>query len=119
MSEDAFGMWAILELMGHRRLTGYVTEETHFGVGMIRIDIYDDDLVAPAIATQWYSPSALYCLTPTTEEIARAASNRPAPIQRWELPALQTTSGFADEDEEAEREFEQEWEDERMGEPAW
>jgi hypothetical protein len=112
MSEETFGMWAVLELMGHRRLTGYVTEETHFGVGVIRIDIHGADREAPAIATQWYSPSSLYCLTPTTEEIARAANNRPAPIQRWELPALQETSHFDDDDED-------DFDDLRMGEPAY
>jgi hypothetical protein len=35
---DPFKDWAILELMGHRKLAGLVSEETHFGVALCRID---------------------------------------------------------------------------------
>lgn len=48
-------------------------------------------------ATQFYAPSAVYCITPTTEETARrvAGLTRVAPVQQWELPAL---SPATDED---------------------
>ncbi len=83
---SAFEGWAILELMGHRKLGGYVREEKLAGAGFIRIDV-------PAangdgnVATQLYSPGALYCLTPVSEEVARrfAASCQPEPVTRWEL----------------------------------
>lgn len=86
MNEPVFEMWAILELMGHRRLGGYVRETTIAGAGLLRIDI---PMADGKTATQFYPPSALYCLTPTTEEIARvvALANQPAPVSRWELPA--------------------------------
>lgn len=79
--------WAIVELMGHRRLAGLVSRVEVAGVGMIRLDVPGSD-DSPA-ATQYYSPSSLYCLTPTTEEIARglAVCNSPAPVTRYELPA--------------------------------
>jgi hypothetical protein len=84
----AFEGWAILELMGHRRLAGRLTEVPGGALaGFIRIDVPGEgDAV---VATQFYAPSAIYCVTPTTEETARAvaASSRPAPVQRWELPA--------------------------------
>lgn len=89
MSEkDAFEGWAILELMGHRKLAGYVKQEEIAGSGFLRIDVPGEG--DGAIATQFYSPSAVYCLTPTTEDMARkvAAGCRPQPVQRWELPAL-------------------------------
>lgn len=81
-----FASWCILELMGHRRLAGYVTEQEIAGVGLLRLDVPGDD---GTVATQFYHPSALYCLTPTTEETARAVAKvgRPAPVQVWELPA--------------------------------
>lgn len=84
-----FREWAVLELMGHRRLAGLVTEEERFSTKLIRIDIPQGD----GFTTQWYSASALYCMTPTTEEIARnvARSNQPAPVHRWELPAPATS----------------------------
>lgn len=36
---DNFGTWAILELMGHVKLAGFVTEEELFGGKIGRIDI--------------------------------------------------------------------------------
>lgn len=91
--KPAFEGWAILELMGHRRLGGYVSEATVAGAGFLRIDVPGDDGGADPdsmVATQFYSPSSVYCLTPVTEEMARAvaARNRPQPVQRWELPAV-------------------------------
>lgn len=77
--------WAILELMGHRRLAGYVREQELAGTGFIRIDVPGRE--GEPVATQFYSPSSVYCLTPTTEAMARAIAIRdqPAPVQRWEL----------------------------------
>lgn len=85
VSETSFAEWAILELMGHRRLAGYVTEQQIGGSGFLRIDIPGDG----SETTQFYAPSAVYAITPTSEETARkvAALGRPAPVQRWELPA--------------------------------
>lgn len=82
---ESFDQWAILELMGHVRLAGRVTEEEHFGAKLGRIDIPNGD----GFATQWFSGGSIYRLTPTTEEIARnvAANNQPQPVHRWELPA--------------------------------
>ena len=95
---DAFqsGFWAILELMGHRRLGGKVSEEEHFGAKMARIDI-PQELVAdgaPSV-TQYYGGGAIYSLTPCSEAAARIAArmSRPEPIHSWELPALPESSG--------------------------
>ena len=80
-----FEGWCILELMGHRRLAGYVRETTLAGVGVLRLDVPEDG--DAAAATQFYPPSSLYCMTPVTEAVARsvARSNRPQPVQQWEL----------------------------------
>jgi hypothetical protein len=82
---DSFEQWAILELMGHVRLAGKVTEEEHFGAKLGRIDIPNSD----GFTTQWFSGGSIYRLTPTTEDIARgvALRNQPEPVHRWELPA--------------------------------
>ena len=53
--------WVILELMGHRRIGGYVREVTVFGAPMARIDIPCDPP-----ATQFYGGAAVFCMTPTT-----------------------------------------------------
>jgi hypothetical protein len=80
--------WTILELMGHRRLGGYVREQELAGAGFLRIDVPGED--GAPVATQLYSASAVYALTPTTEEMARtvALRTRIEPVQRWELPRL-------------------------------
>lgn len=82
--QDAFECWAVMELMGHRRLAGYLREQQIGGASFLRLDIPCEPPV-----TQMYSPSAVYCITPTTEDTARqvATMGRPAPVQRWELPA--------------------------------
>lgn len=84
MTEDQiFAEWVILELMGHRRLAGFLTEQEVAGKGFLRLDI-----PGQPPATQLYNPTAVYAITPTTEDIARAVAmtSQPAPVQRWELP---------------------------------
>lgn len=80
---DIFAEWVILELLGHRRLAGFLTEQVIAGHGFLRLD-------APGQpgTTQLYPPTSVYCITPTTEAIARALAPtcQPAPVQRWELP---------------------------------
>jgi hypothetical protein len=83
-----FEEWAILELMGHRRLAGKITEATIGGGAFIRIDMPMKD---GKTSTQFYSPGSVYCITPTTEEIARlvALASQPEPVSRWEFPQIE------------------------------
>jgi hypothetical protein len=83
-NQDKFEQWAIVELMGHVKIAGRVTEEERFGAKLGRVDIPNGD----TFVTQYFNGSSLYRLTPTTEEIARsvAKSNQPSPVYRWELP---------------------------------
>jgi len=79
MSEQArvgVNGFALLELMGHRRMWGLVTEVEAFGVKMCRIDV-PGPAAGEVKLTQWYGGSAIYCITPTTEEIAREKANPP------------------------------------------
>lgn len=86
---EAFAEWVILELLGHRRLAGFLTEQEIAGKGFLRIEIPSEPPV-----TQLYGPASVYCITPTTEKIATAVARlgRPAPVQRWELPAQERLS---------------------------
>lgn len=100
-TDKSYSGWAILELLGHRRLAGRVCQEEQYGAAMIRIDIPGPD---GTVATQWYSPAALYALTPTTEEIARQAAqlSRPEPVTAWELRALEPPKRRVVEDDDDE-----------------
>lgn len=82
-----FKTWAILELMGHIRLGGMVSEEVRFGTTMGRIDI-PGEKEEEWTATQYFGGGSVYRVTPCTEETARAvaASNRPRPSHTYQLP---------------------------------
>lgn len=77
--------------MGHRRLAGKLTEATLAGGAFLRLDIPRHE--GPTM-TQFYAPGAVYCITPTTEEIARAvaANCEPEPVHQFELPQIQRPS---------------------------
>ncbi len=91
--DGQFEQWSILELMGHRKLAGLVSEIEMFGSVMLRIDIPSTPPV-----TQFYGGSAVYCLTPTTEELARQFSQRATvqPVHAYEL--LPVSASVSDDD---------------------
>lgn len=95
--------WGILEVMGHRRLAGRVTEVEVCGARMLRVDVPDvSEEAAPdaVYLTQFYPPSAIFCLTPATEAKAREEASRlqPRPPRRWAgLPSPEPE----DDDEDA------------------
>src|SRR6185295_17411712 len=93
-----FEGFAILELMGHRRIAGYVSQVEQFGTAMLRIDIPGRERQT----TQFYSGSSIYCLTPTTEDIATAIALKcqPEPVHQYELPAPRTSRGDAGMDDD-------------------
>jgi hypothetical protein len=62
----AFQGWAMVELMGHRVRYAQVSEVTLFGAPMARLDIPTEP---PTV--QFYGGSAIFCVTPTTEEVCR------------------------------------------------
>ena len=114
---ESFSGWAILELMGHRRLAGFVTEQQIAGAAFLRLDVAgpphpeDDEDDGPAVAlhggfeggvTQFYSPQAVYCITPTTQDIAVALGRRsaPAPVSRYELEPARPRDIDWDDDED-------------------
>lgn len=107
MNENGnFGVWGILELMGHVKVAGYVTEEELFGTKMGRIDIPSDDGLN---VTQYFGGSSVYRLTPVTEDVARAyaRANTRRPVEVWHL-ALPEQRPDPEEDDDWE---DDDWED--------
>lgn len=94
--EQIFEEWCVVELFGHQRFAGRVTE-ARFPAGHLRLEIPATDGHGPV--TQIINPSALYRMTPTTEEIARAvaAQCRPEPVHRWELESGPTRAEYVGE----------------------
>jgi hypothetical protein len=86
MQNTKFDTWAILDMMGHQRLAGRVTEETIGGVSLLRVDIPELNNI-PAWTT-YITANSLYQMTPVTEELARsmAAKIGKMPITFYDLP---------------------------------
>lgn len=96
VSAFEFEGWAILELMGHRKLGGYV----RLNGPLIRIDCHNE---TNPVMTQWYGAHSLYCLTPTTEAVAKRLTQSayaPEPVTRYELalPEPRRTGRVSDRD---------------------
>lgn len=70
MSEK-FEHWGIVELMGHQRAAGRLTEEMLGGANMLRVDVPNGE----GFRTAYYGSSAIYALHITDEKIARAAAS--------------------------------------------
>lgn len=100
MAEEAepaekFETWAIVELMGHIRLGGRVTEEVRFGTTMGRIDI-PGEKDGEFVATQYFGGASVYRVTPCDEATARkvAEAARPRPPSQFSLPHYDDFEGI-------------------------
>lgn len=69
---DKFEHWGILELMGHQRTAGRLSEEMIAGSNLLRVDI---PINAQEFRTAYYGSSAIYALHVTSEETARKAAS--------------------------------------------
>lgn len=109
---EKFEAWALVEVMGHCRLAGKVTEQAVGGCNFVRVDVPD---IAPVNGrggqqgfTKLLGQAAIFSITPVSEDTARraAASYRAAPVMIFDAsrPALPLPS-YLDEPED------QEWAD--------
>ncbi|TWU66468.1 hypothetical protein [Crateriforma conspicua] len=80
-----FDTWAIVDVMGHQRYVGKVTEQVVSGCGFVRVDI-------PATSDQpaWtklIGTGSIYAITPVSKEIAVTLAQRSgvAPVQPYQL----------------------------------
>lgn len=83
-----FEGWAIVELMGHAVLAGYVSQEAIAGTAMLRIDV--PDVEGQPGFTKYQSGGSVYGITPTTEGNARIAAEsvKARPVQLWIVPSV-------------------------------
>lgn len=71
-AEQPLESWAILEIMGHERLAGKVSEALVAGTKMVQVEVPASDKL-PAF-TRLLSPTALFSLTPVPEAVARVVA---------------------------------------------
>jgi hypothetical protein len=72
--EPELKAWALVELFGHQRIVGYLSQQT-FGTGVLfRVDVPDltkDGKTFREGFTRYFGLSAIYSITPVTETIVR------------------------------------------------
>lgn len=101
-TDTKFESWAIVELFGHQRIAGRVSEQAIGGCNFLRVDVPEAGGVAAF--TKFYTQGAIYCLTPCDEATARQAVEhfRAQPINEFVLPsrpALPASPSRADANE--------------------
>jgi len=69
---EGFSNYCIVELFGHQKIAGLVTEQTLAGQGFIRVDVSATKRF-PAF-TRMFGSGAIYSITPVDEETAKAAA---------------------------------------------
>ncbi len=79
-SKQPFDQWCLVEIMGHQRLAGRVTEEVIGSAALIRVDIPSGD-GPDDFVTQYVGTGSIYRMTPTTESAVRAA------VKGWQYRA--------------------------------
>lgn len=89
MNENKFELSAIVELFGHTRMAGKVTEQTIGSASFIRIDV-PDTKTNPSF-TRIVNPSAVYAINPVTEEVMLDMAERISerPIESWDIRRMQ------------------------------
>ena len=79
--------WALVELFGHQRIVGYLSQQS-FGTGVLfRVDVPDLTSSGKSIRagfTRYFGLSAIYSITPISEEMVRQL-----------LPSIDGTPGEA------------------------
>ncbi|HEX6463950.1 MAG TPA: hypothetical protein VFZ98_05840 [Vicinamibacterales bacterium] len=77
--------WAVVEVMGHKKFAGYVSEQVIGSNALIRVDVPETDQggVFTRPYTKLIGPGSIYMLTPCTEDVARAAART---IERYNDP---------------------------------
>lgn len=83
---EKFDQWCILDLFGHQRTAGHVTEATIGGCAFIRIDVPEGD----GYRTEYYGNGAVYSMRPVSEEIAREVvkTHVSQPVSQYEVSSL-------------------------------
>lgn len=103
--------WAIVEIMGHRKLYGRIREEERFGAKMLRIDVpkptaprtlfdaADGRPEQPPVSwvTQWYGGPSIFSLTLTDEATVMRANEPYASPARY-IAAPRDDDDFEDDD---------------------
>jgi hypothetical protein len=108
-----FETFAIVEIFGHTRIAGRVSEQIIAGNGFLRVDVPELPAAGrypmqPAF-TRLYGTAAIYSITPVSEEIAMQAaqSMRVRPVDVY-IAVPQLAEALDDDDYDIEKDYDDE-----------
>ncbi len=114
MEEAKFDQWALVELFGHARIAGRVTEQQIGGASFIRVDVPEIEIRARQQDvrkkvkvdrregfTRFFGASAIYSISPCSEEVARLAATQiqAEPVIPWIPSDRRMLPGYEGEEE--------------------
>lgn len=99
-----FEAYALVEVMGHKRFAGKVTEQVIAGAGFVRVDVPQVGDRIPF--TKLIGTGSIYCITPVSEAVARqlAEQYHEKPVEVYS-PSVQPRLGFRNDDELGEEDY--------------
>lgn len=110
MSTEKFEAWAIVELFGHQRTAGRLSEQAIGGETFLRVDVPR----AEGFYTRMFGKGAIYCINVCEETVARSFAMRiPEPLQPY--VALPAPSPEAEDPEQIAGRYESEAASNRRG----
>lgn len=90
--------WAFIEIMGHSKIAGLVTERKLGTNVMIQVDVPKGD--NEFAYSRLFNPGALFSITPTSEEWCRKWATAAADYDRSPLPYLPDVKALPVEDDQ-------------------
>jgi len=100
MSETSFDNYCIVELFGHQKIAGRVTEQVIGGQSFVRVDV--PQINGQPAFTRMFGSGAIYSITPVSEEIATQAASSifVQPVTVYTAPASRQIETGDDEDDD-------------------
>lgn len=85
MENNTFDQFALVELFGHSKIAGRVSEQTIAGGALVRVDVPETKSNPPF--TRFFGISAIYSINPVTEDVAKHMAEKMAvkPIDVWDI----------------------------------
>lgn len=89
MDLEKLELFAIVDLFGHQRLAGKVTEQTVGSSTFVRIDV--PETKSQPKFSRLVNPTAIYAINPATEEVVNEMAERlcSVPIDSWDIRKMQ------------------------------
>lgn len=110
MEQERFEAWGIVDLFGHTRLAGRISEQTIGGETFIRVDVPNG---GDSYHTRLFGKGAIYGMSLTDEAIAREVAKRSTerPVSAYEvgnlLPKPAAPPAVLEQDDESDDDFDE------------